>query len=86
MDFDTYKIPGYMRDSITQWVKNGIEPGDFLHAVLTNNLVGAVARADNTNINLLPNYIRFFNNETPMDCWGSVDLYLAWAKKGGIKK
>jgi hypothetical protein len=71
-------IPDYMLGAIERWIDHGIPPGDFLMAVLCNNLKEAVACADDTNVNLLPAYVSFFYNDAPSQCWGSPEKVLAW--------
>jgi hypothetical protein len=71
-------IPERMRGGIIRYVLNGIEPGDFLCAVIRNNLAAAVGRADEENVRLLPEYVKFFYNFTPSNCWGTPEIYDAW--------
>jgi hypothetical protein len=71
-------IPGYMHGGLRRWIENGIEPGGFLMAVLENDLKEAVSRADATNVQALPNYIRYLYNYAPRGCWGSPEKVAAW--------
>jgi len=64
-------IPEYMHDGISLYINHGIHPGGFLTAVIENNLKEACMRADDFNIKILPNYVRFFYNYAPSGCWGS---------------
>jgi hypothetical protein len=77
-------IPDYMRGGIRRYIENGIEPGDFLQAVLRNDLRGAFERADGTNVNLIKEYIMFLYNYAPGGSWGSPENYEAWIKKSGL--
>ena len=43
-------IPEHTKGALDRYVDHGLEPGGFLTAVLTNDLFGAVARADSENI------------------------------------
>ena len=79
-DSHTYVIPDYMRNGIDLYIDHGITPGDFLTAVICNDLVGAVGRADSTNIHNLPAYANFFYNYAPSPCWGSKAKMDAWVK------
>ncbi len=67
-----------MLASIDRYVNDRIPPGGFLTAVLSNDLTQAVARADDTNIRLLPEYVRYCYNEIPSPCWGSPERVEAW--------
>jgi len=77
----TFIIPEYMRDAIKLYLERGIEPGDFLSAVICNDLREAVGRADDVNIYNLPAYVNFFYNHAPHGCWGSPENMKAWMEK-----
>jgi hypothetical protein len=57
-----------------------VVPGEFLQAVLANDLKDACGRADSTNVHLLPVYVTFLYNKAPAACWGSREAIVAWAK------
>ena len=76
--FRRWAIPERMMSAIDLYVKHGIPPGDFLRAVICNDLSEAVGRADDENIELLPAYVAYFWNELPSTCWGSVEKMKAW--------
>jgi hypothetical protein len=71
-------VPEHMREGITQWIENGIPPGDFLCAILRNDLKDAVGRADDTNLRNIPAFVSFFYNCAPAQCWGSIEQFEAW--------
>lgn len=73
-------IPERMHGSIKRYLEAHVEPGDFLKAVLCNDLKEACARADDENIHLLARYVTFFYNYAPFHCWGSPQAYEAWIK------
>jgi hypothetical protein len=66
-----YNIPAPTMASLLRYVNKGYMPGDFLTAVLTNDLFGAVGRADVDNIVALPEIVKFVYNEVPGNAWGS---------------
>lgn len=72
------KIPYYMRRGITYHVLYGTLVGDFLQAVFRNDLKQSVGRADETNQELLPEYVKFLYNYAPTLCWGSEENYKEW--------
>ena len=78
-------IPEYMIEGIYLYINKGIEPGNFLTELISNDLFAAVGRADDTNINLLPTYCAFFYNEAPANCYGSKAQFSAWCKLGGLE-
>lgn len=73
-------IPGYMQDGIIAYYEEGRPPGDFLCAVINNDLRDAVGRADNTNLHLLHNYIMWFYNHAPSGTWGFEGAVGEWVK------
>lgn len=80
-----YKIPAYMDEAILAYVNKGRIPGDFLQAVIGNDLKEAVGRADLENMKNLPAYVYYFYNETPTPCWGSREKMNKWAEHSGLK-
>ncbi len=79
--FDQYGIPEYMRGGLERYILDGIPPGDFLTAVLSNDLEGSVSRADDVNALILPNYCRFLYNHVPSQCKGSPERVKEWIAK-----
>lgn len=65
-------------ESINRYVDDGIPPGDFLSAVLTNDLIGACANADWQNRNRLFDIVSYLYNTIPNAAWGSVENYNNW--------
>ncbi len=64
--------------SIRRYADEHCPTGPFLQAVLSNNLVGACARADNDNIRVIPEIVKYVYNEIPGSCWGSPEKVKAW--------
>lgn len=79
--FRGFYIPEHMMGSLERWIKFGIKPGDFLTAVLENDLKNAVGYADDENLKNLPAYIGYLYNEAPGDCWGSKEKVAAYAER-----
>jgi hypothetical protein len=77
-DDDWCRVPDEGLRDLENYVAHRIEPGGFLFAVLTNNLLVAVERADETNLRLLPQWVRLLDNYVPTECWGSDDRVEAW--------
>jgi len=78
-------IPGHMQDGLEMYVNHGYKPGDFLTAVLENDLSKAVAHADSVNINKLVDYVAVLFNNCPNACWGSREKVKAWIEEGGLQ-
>lgn len=74
-------IPERMAPALDGWISQGKLPGEFLQAVLRNDLKEAVGRADPENLVALPAYIGFLYNEAPGACWGSPEKVQAWAQR-----
>lgn len=74
-------IPEYMHGRIVRFYENGILPGDFLTAVIDNDLKEAAGRADSTNINCLKNYVMWFYNFAPGGTWGFPGATDKWCRK-----
>lgn len=65
-------------DALNRYVKHGIQPGDFLYAVLTNDLFGAFGHADWENLRAMYEIVSYLYNDTPANCWGSPAIVRAW--------
>lgn len=76
--FQDFYIPERMMPSIKRYVEEGVKPGDFLTAVIENDLSEACGRADDENMRNLPAYAAYFYNETPGGCWGSKLAMTLW--------
>ncbi len=75
-----YYIPDRMMGGIDRYVKEGLHPGNFLTAIIRNDLKEAFARADDENFHQIPAYVNYFYNEVPAACWGSKKKMDAWVK------
>ncbi len=67
------------QETIDNYVKYGFEPGGFVTAVLANDLMGALARADEQNRADIYEIAIYIYNNIPSGCHGSykkVDLWL----------
>jgi hypothetical protein len=85
-EFQIYEIPERMRESLELYVNLGVMPGDFLQAVICNDLKKAVMYADGENMGNLPAYVNYFYNHTPHDCHGSEIIMGRWMAEKKIKK
>jgi hypothetical protein len=63
---------------IRRYVKDRIRPGDFLCAVLRNDLKSAFVYADDTSIETMHSIVGWLWNEVPSVCWGSPEKFDAW--------
>jgi hypothetical protein len=79
-EFRGFTISPHMLEAVNRYVRDGDMPGDFLTAVICNDLREAIARADDHNQVNLPAYIAYLHNEAPGQCWGSREKMNAWIK------
>lgn len=84
MTIDYSSLPLHMQDGMRLYVEHGIQPGSFLTAVLSNDLMRALGRADDINLHALPAYGRFLYNDAPSWCFGSPEKVEAWIERGGM--
>lgn len=77
-------IPSHMHGAVRRYVMHGIAPGQFLTAVLCNDLKEAFARADDDNTAAMLGWVRFMHNYMPANSQGSLDQFRAWLERGGL--
>jgi hypothetical protein len=68
-------------DAIKRYADDGVPTGDFLYAVLTNNLVDSIGRADRENLAALPEIVNYIYNNIPGRSWGSPEKVDSWLKE-----
>jgi hypothetical protein len=73
-------IPDHTKAALDRYVEHKILPGGFLMAVLSNDLFGAVGRADSQNLAALPDIVKYVYNEMPGDSWGSEGQIYKWVE------
>lgn len=74
--------PSNLVAKLRRYVEHREQPGDFLCAVLANDLFDACAKADPENLAVLPALAGYCYWEIPSPCWGSKDKVLAWLAGG----
>jgi len=79
--FREFYIRPQMMDAIRRYIDEGLEPGDFLTAVIQNDLFGAVNWADDENLRNLPAFVCYFYNEAARGSWGSKEGMAYWIEK-----
>ena len=73
-------LPAHMREGFRLYFEHGVLPGSFGTAVLENDLMGALGKADEININRLKDYGMFLYNCVPSGSYGSRALVQAWVE------
>ena len=84
MDIDYMRLPAHIRTAVQTYIETGKIPGDFLRAVICNDLSQSFARADPVSRERLFDIVQFFHNEAPNKCWGSSQKMTAWSQSGGL--
>jgi len=86
MDYNDYNlIPEHMMISLKEYCDNGRPVGHFLTAIFSNDLRGAVSRADDTNLPLIPTYVCWVHMNAPNGCYGSYEKVNNWKGMRGVK-
>ncbi|MBC8184304.1 MAG: hypothetical protein ISR65_18525 [Bacteriovoracaceae bacterium] len=73
-------IPDYMRGNILDYIFDKRPVGEFLTAVICNDMKTAIGKADGNNLRNIQAYLYFFYNYAPALCWGSKEAMEAWLK------
>jgi len=71
-------VPKHTLSALSHYVNLGIPTGGFLRSVLSNDLMGSFARADDFNLKAMKEIVSYIYNELPSNCHGSADRYLDW--------
>lgn len=77
-------LPEHMRDSARRYIEDGIKPGEFLTAVLMNDLKESFGRADDINAEHMKDWVIFLYNCAPIGCQGNEYKVNKWIKSGGL--
>lgn len=73
-----YGVPQHLRSALVRYVNDHDTVGDFLTAVLENNLRGAMMFADIESRAGLYALVKWLFNEVPSTCWGSEEAVKVW--------
>ena len=74
-----------IKDGIERYVEFGVPTGSFLQAVLENDLMEAMGRADDDNRNDIFEICSYIYNETPSACHGSPEKVKQWKSHNGMQ-
>lgn len=78
-------IPEHMRDGLVLWIDKGIMTGDFMTALMSNDLMGAFGRADEANSAAMRNWCVFLYSYAPRGCHGSPENVAEWRRHRGME-
>lgn len=73
-------LPFHMRGAIQRWIEHGQNgrPGQFLSALLSNDLMRAVGHADEANLAALHDWAIYLNCYAPSGSYGSAENFASW--------
>jgi hypothetical protein len=71
-------LPPEVLETLQLYVFERLPPGHCMTALLSNDLQGTVAHADDTIMGALRRITQFVYNDLPSDCWGSPVKVQAW--------
>jgi hypothetical protein len=77
-------VPARMHGGLIRYILCGVPTGDFLRALLGNDLIEAVVRADDGNRFAVPAWIVLLCNAAPPPCFGSGGQVARWIAQGGL--
>jgi hypothetical protein len=75
---DYARIPSRLMEALQRYVRDGIPPGQFLQAVLRNDLQDAVARGDAQSLAALRHVVGWLYNCAASSCWGRPEAVEEW--------
>ena len=81
-----YEVSDEILAALDRYVDAGIMPGDFLTAMLENDLKKTYQRVDGNNLKAIPEILSYIYNELPAACWGSPEKVTQWKQQLQIRK
>jgi hypothetical protein len=78
-------IPEHMHDGIVHYILYGLRPGSFLFALVSGDFWEMARRADAENFAAFQSYAKFFYNDTPGGCFGSIEKVVDWMNHKGME-
>ena len=78
-----HRIPHRMHRPVVEYIMRGRPTGNFLQALFSNDLMDAFGRADDDNICVMAEYVKFLYNDAPIGCYGSPKAYAGWIEARG---
>lgn len=86
MDDISYNLlPEHIQDRMRLYVEQGIKPGGFCTAVLSNDLKGAFRRADHINVARMRDIVCWLYSQCPATAQGNAEKVREWCESGGLQ-
>lgn len=83
--FARLAVPPHLIDGLRRYALDGGYVGNFLTAVIDNDLREAVSRGDDNSLAGLKPIVQFLYNYCPAPCHGSPAKREAWQACGGVR-
>ena len=80
-DLTYSRLPERYRGGMKRYIEEHILPGNFLQAMLENDLYRMIVHVDPDMVCELRHIYLWIYNEAPGICWGSPEKVMAWVKK-----
>lgn len=80
-----YLVPPHMWDAVTGYFLHRYQPGGFLTALLSNDLMAAIGKADDENCRAIHRWCQFLYNYAPSGSYGSPDAVRAWLTPASVE-
>lgn len=77
-------LPRQMWEALIEYTMTGRPLNAFLAALVTNDLLQTVKRADDLNIQRLRDYATWLESVAPIGSFGSAQAYQEWMRSGGL--
>ena len=74
-------LPDHLKESLDAYVQRGRPTGSFLEACIENDLIGAINRADDDNLYIIPAIVGYLYNDCPRGCWGQRGAHDEWVER-----
>jgi len=78
MKADPNFCPLPIRAAIDRFVRDRLRPGGFVNAILENDLLEAINRADSANLFLIPHIVAYMAEHVPASARGSEAWVNDW--------
>ena len=80
------RIPEHLKGGLERYLSHHIPPGDFLMAVLTNDLMGCFKHGDEKSLAGLKDILAFLYWEVGLDCYGNKEKVILWIHQRSVEK
>jgi len=79
-------IPKETIGCIERYVSSGLDPGDFVQAILSNDLMEACKRADENNLKAIVAIAQHVYSHVPRNCYGTKTIVRLWIELGSAQR